>query len=300
MIIKIVSAFFRQRHSLYGTTMYWLGLTYPAYVGIMLLLVFTGHDVFAEDERNMVFIPAGEFTMGTNYNGDDQNYELDDARPAHQVYLDAFWIDKYDVTMQQYMRCVKAKQCAAPSDLKYQKAANPVTSVRWSDAQNYCHYVRKELPTEAQWEKAARGPNGFVNPWGDKPLKEGSNQGESAYPDDYPWDVSGYGVYYLGAGFGQWVADWYGKDFYTHSPYKNPLGPDQGYVDNVVYKEAARVIRGRGNNDYRTSFYAVRRSSSAPNVRMADVTFRCAKSANQKSTASDSIDQKKQNNKLNE
>src|SRR5712692_3960837 len=124
------------------------------------LFVTPGLGSTSNASNEMVLIPAGEFAMGTSVNiGVEEGFNAisDDQKPEHRVYLDAYWVDKYDVKLEQYMRCVTAKKCKTPGDIQYQKnTAAPVTSVSWYDARDYCQFVGKRLPTEAEWEKAAR------------------------------------------------------------------------------------------------------------------------------------------------
>lgn len=122
------------------------------------------NDIWNIDGMEMVYVPAGEFIMGSK-DGDI------DEKPVHVVYLDAYWIDKYEVTNEQYADCVETGVCEEPGDTKYYDDANyanhPVVYVDWYQGQDYCQWVGRRLPTEAEWEKAARGTDGRTYPWGE-------------------------------------------------------------------------------------------------------------------------------------
>jgi len=205
----------------------------------------------------MVFVPAGEFLMGSKELGDDE-------QPVHPVYLDDFWLDRYEVTNQQFARFV--------ADIGYQTEAekqgwgwvwtgteweetdganwqhpqgsastienkidHPVVLVSWNDAQAYCNWAGKRLPTEAEWEKAARGPlleSGYA--WGTEFNPANANTTAAELDDTTPvgrfspQGDSYYGAADLTGNAAEWVADWYSSDYYSHSPLENPAGPNDG------------------------------------------------------------------------
>jgi serine/threonine-protein kinase len=133
--------------------------------------------VSPKDNMEMVYVPAGEFEMGSN--------EHEWEQPIHIVYLDAYWIDKYEVTNAQYALCVQTGDCDKPEGSYYLTSEyddHPVVNVSWYDAEDYCAWAGRSLPTEAEWEKAARGEDGRTYPWG-----EGINCGLANYydGDDY-------------------------------------------------------------------------------------------------------------------
>ena len=182
----------------------------------------------------MALIPAGYFTMGSNDGGWAE-------RPPHRVWLDAFYIDKYEVTNHQYGEFVKATGHARPGfwdDDRYNSPDQPVVGVSWDDAVAYCEWAGRRLPTEAEWEKAARGgAEGRRFPWGDEgatgkaAFGQDMNTGRPAAVGKYP--PNGYGLYDMAGNVWEWCADWYDRDYYRVSPERNPQGPASGQ-DRVV------------------------------------------------------------------
>jgi formylglycine-generating enzyme required for sulfatase activity/tRNA A-37 threonylcarbamoyl transferase component Bud32 len=225
----------------------------------------------------MVFVPAGEFTMGSNEGNSDE-------KPQHPVYLDAFWIDKYEVTNALYKKCVDAGKCQSPNPTRsYTRSSYygnasfdnyPVIYVSWNDAKTYCEWAGKRLPTEAEWEKAARGTDGRIYPWGntfDKSLLNSyeSNIGDTTQVGKYLGGASPYGALDMAGNVWEWVADWYNSTYYTSSPRDNPKGPSSGQY---------RVVRG-GAWDYSGgNVRPAYRSRYAPSDANDLVGFRCARS----------------------
>lgn len=234
------------------------------------------------DRWDMVLIPAGEFPMGT----DDQR---DDCAPRHNVYLDAFYIDRYEVTNAQYYefleyikntgdhsKCHKNEPAGKNhtprewEDNYYDNPDFPVARIDWYDAYAYAAWAGKRLPTEAEWEKAARGPKGNNFPWGDLWLPEKCNIGEEPKPvGSYEEGKSPYGCYDMAGSVAEWVADWYDPYYYQSSPSTNPQGPE-GSI--------RRVIRGGSRFGRGFLLRATIRKSEQPNVHNQAVGFRCAKS----------------------
>lgn len=188
------------------------------------------------DGALMALIPAGEFQMGSDYGEPDEE-------PVHTVYLDAFYMDIYEVTNALYKKFVDATGHKAPSywsDPKSNAPDQPVVGVTWHDAKAYCDWSGKRLPTEAEWEKAARGGLvGKTYPWGDiddtGPPGTGTHPGVSgAYPIGN-FAPNGYGLYDMSRNAWEWCVDWYGEDYYAKSPRENPKGPSSGKT---------RILRG--------------------------------------------------------
>lgn len=203
----------------------------------------------SSSEGDMVLVPAGEFWMGCN-----KEKVADctpDEGPYHKVYLDAFYIDKYEVTVKQYMACVKAGQCSRAGMQgrcdygRRDKLNYPINCVNWSQARAYCKWVKKRLPTEAEWEKAARGTDGRIYPWGDEWNPRNANYcdascdfdwRDNSYDDGFPElapvgsfsaGISPYGVYDMSGNVKEWVADWY-EFYYQENSTRNPVGPSSG------------------------------------------------------------------------
>ncbi|MEW5719798.1 MAG: SUMF1/EgtB/PvdO family nonheme iron enzyme [Chloroflexota bacterium] len=232
--------------------------------------------IFAPDNAPMVFVPAGEFSMGSN--------DYDDEKPPHTVYLDAFWMDKYEVTNALYKKCVDAGKCTAPSlktsytrDSYYGNAQYdnyPVIFVSWDDADKFCAWAGKRLPTEAEWEKVARGTDGRVYPWGstfDKNLLNSfeGGKGDTTAVGSYPGGASPYGALDMAGNAWEWVADWYSSNIYSSSPRNNPTGPSSGQY---------RVLRGGSWFSDAACARAASRSyyRYSPDLRADYWGFRCA------------------------
>jgi formylglycine-generating enzyme required for sulfatase activity len=235
----------------------------------------------------MVLIGAGPFVLGSK-DGDA------DEKPIAEIILDDFYIDKFEVTNSSYKECVDQGGCNAPRRLDSQTrleyfgtrqfANYPVVYVSWEDAQNYCKWRGARLPTEIEWEKAARGPDGLRYPWGDDFETGRTNycggsvfcpeEPDDGYRDTAPVDaftegVSPYGVFQMAGNVNEWTADWYDKNFYSSlsNGDENPPGPTSGQL---------RVIRGGsfGLNDQKMR--STNRGSNSPTVVSEYDGFRCA------------------------
>jgi formylglycine-generating enzyme required for sulfatase activity len=232
------------------------------------------------DGMVMVFVPAGEFNMGREA-GDTPE------KPVHTVTLDAFWIDQTEVTNGMYALCVQAGACQPPryfssrSRVSYysnlQFVDYPVIHVDWNNAQAYCQWSGAGLPTEAQWEKAARGTDGRTFPWGNTfPTCALANfwngrrgcTGDTQPVGSHPGGVSPYGALDMGGNVWEWVADWYEKGYYGKSPLSNPAGPFAGQ---------SRVVRGGSFGDVAGYLTTSVRLIYAPSLSLNYVGFRCAR-----------------------
>jgi len=228
-------------------------------------------------ESPMVEIPAGEFLMGF-----DGTQALEDERPFHRVWLDVFSIDSYEVTTAQYASFLAAEKRAAPwqwesVDLA-QTGDRPVIGVSWHDAEAYCRWKDKRLPTEAEWEKAARGTDGRLYPWGNQePTNELANFALGArfsYRQvllpvrSREQGKSPYGLYHMAGNVYEWVQDWYATNYYETSPSRNPSGPAQGQF---------KVLRGGSWSDLPKYLLTYGRFKLPPETRNSYTGFRCAK-----------------------
>jgi formylglycine-generating enzyme required for sulfatase activity len=222
-----------------------------------------------------VWVSAGQFSMG--YAEGNAN-----ERPVHTVFLDGFWIDRTEVTNKFYALCVEAGACTPPSDTRSATRPDyygnsqydyyPVIFVSWKQAQAYCQWAGRQLPSEAQWEKAARGKAGWMYPWGnaspDSVASYFNNKiGDTMEVGKYPGGASPYAALDMAGNVWEWVTDWYSDAYYASSPANNPTGPTSG---------SYRSVRGgSGNNfvrivrmSYRYWFY--------PDERYDHLGFRCA------------------------
>lgn len=231
--------------------------------------------LIGKDGAPMVLVPAGEFLMGSEQGDDDE-------QPVHRVFLDSFYLDTFEVTNGRFAKFVEAIQSEPPWGFADQEtpvvhAEKPVRWVNWLEATGYCLWAGKRLPTEAEWEKAARGTEGRTYPWGnDLPtaghavfgLKEGADTVAPIGNRDQ--GRSSYGIHDLAGNLYEWVADWYDETFYTTQPTVNPRGPVEGTV---------KVQRGGSyiNGPYRLR--SAFRTKSDPTEHDAHVGFRCAQDA---------------------
>ncbi len=218
-----------------------------------------------------IYIPAGDFMMG---HARDVN-----SSPVHSVYLDAYWIDQTEVTNAMYAKCVEAEKCFfyvkhSTEEIHYHEPAypnDPVVFITWFDAVNYCQWAGKRLPTEAEWEKAARGIDRRPFPWGDSPpdwslLNFDNLIGDTTPVATFLAGASPYGVLDMAGNVREWVADWYNSNYYKFSPRKNPLGPDSG---------EKRVLRGGSFIDNYQRVSATKRFEHLPDSGGVNRGFRC-------------------------
>ena len=217
----------------------------------------------------MVYVPAGDFTMGS---GESDSLAEDDEKPAHRVTLEAFWLDQTEVTNAQYSRCVEAGVCEESeyaADSTYNGADYPVVGVSWHNAVTYCEWAGGRLPTEAEWEYAARGPESRLYPWGDEaPTCELAEfygcSGRTIPVGSLADGASWVGALDMSGNAWEWVADWYGT--YPATAQTNPTGPDSGEY---------RVLRGGGWSDVEWGVRAATRVSYDPSGRVDARGFRC-------------------------
>ena len=255
---------------------------------------FTTGDGTVEIE-DMVLIEAGSFMMGCDLDHNDDYDCQDREEPLHTVYLDGYYIDTYEVTNEQYLACVNDGACVFPADVSSNKHPDyfnnptyfdyPMINVTWQEADDFCQWLGKRLPTEAEWEKAARGTSPQAYPWGDDPATcdlanyginfstADSCVGDTMPLGSYPDGVSPYGVFDMAGNVEEWVSDWYDPDYYKDRPVPdmNPLGPADG---------DSKVIRGGSWYGYDSSdIRTAARWGWGPEYYFFTLGFRCAMDA---------------------
>ena len=239
-----------------------------------------------EDGMIMMYIPDGEFQMGS-VNGDGSAHTTDDLdeHPKHPVFLNAYWMDKTEVTNGMYFKCVNNEACDEPSGRYFGDSAfdnYPVIYISWMDAKEYCAWSRARLPTEAEWEKAARG--GLENkefPWGNQSFscKQGSSNGAQNHRCDGEmiqvgsFSPNGYGLYDTTGNVWEWVNDWYSEDYYSVSPEENPAGPATG--EYRIFRGGSWLYDVPGANLLRVAY----RNRHFPYTTNYGLGFRCARDA---------------------
>jgi formylglycine-generating enzyme required for sulfatase activity/tRNA A-37 threonylcarbamoyl transferase component Bud32 len=259
--------------------------------------------VSPKDGMVMIYIPAGEFLMGSDKTKDSQaDYN---ELPQHKVYLDAYWIDVTVVTNAMFTAFFQASGYKTDAekagwayvfvskngswnqvngaDWRHPKGPqsnlqslekHPVVQVSWNDAQAYCQWSGRRLPSEAEWEKAARGVDGRIYPWGDAapdPNKLNYNGviGDTTAVGSYPSGASSYGALDMAGNVSDWVNDWYSDTYYQQSPSINPIGPTSGTY---------RVLRGGSWYGSGRNARSAYRSWDTPDIRYGIIGFRCAAS----------------------
>ncbi len=237
-------------------------------------------------DPEMVFVPAGDFSMGSASGSEVET-------PVHSVSLSAYWIDRWEVTVDAYAECVAASACAAPNETygtnsacnwdAPTRGAHPVNCVDWAKAQSHCSWSGKRLPTEAEWEKAARGRDMRTYPWGaDSPscayalMNDPGNGGSGCgiggtnVVGSRPAGTSPHGALDMAGNVWEWVGDWFGAGYYAESPATNPSGPATG---------TERVVRGGSWLNTAFSLRATHRGALGPSFWGYSYGFRCARDA---------------------
>jgi len=230
------------------------------------------------DGMTMVYVPAGEFNMGSNQGNPDE-------MPVHSVSLGAFWIDQTEVTNAMILKCLIAGVCGMKNDSGSSTRTDyfrnsqyddyPTVNLDWEEAEAYCRWVGARLPTEAEWEMAARGTDGRTYPWGEESPNENllnfnMNVTDTMAVGSYPAGASPFGALDMAGNVWEYVADYYSADYYSISPTTDPGGPVSGNY---------RVIRGGAANSFASAIRSTVRNKFT--IRQEDdfIGFRCADDA---------------------
>ena len=240
--------------------------------------------VSSVDGMMMVYVPAGDFLMGS-----PDGVGSDDEHPQHTVYLDAYWIDRTEVTNDMYEKCVAAGSCTPPLDISsYTRSSYygntdydnyPVVYVDWNQAQTYCRWAGRELPSEAQWEKAARGTDGRIYPWGNQEPTNlanfnqnvlGSPEGGTVEVISFLAGASPYGALNMAGNVSEWLKDWYSESYYSQCPTNNPTGPVSGDY---------RSLRGGSYAGWGSMVNSTFREREDPSFGLDYLGIRCSLSA---------------------
>jgi formylglycine-generating enzyme required for sulfatase activity len=246
-----------------------------------------------------VAIPAGHFTLGSKRIDDDPyglSTQFDDTElPQQRVWLDAYEMDRDEVSLGEYLGFLPQRKQPPPDELQrliwhvitvhsvtdHTLARWPALYVTWQEAVAFCASKGKRLPTEAEWEKAARGPDGHLFPWGDAaPNQDRAMFGQHhvheipilASVDSHPAGSSPYGLHHMAGNVAEWVQDWFGLDYYAYMPERNPTGPATGRY---------KAVRGGSWKSKIIMLRTATRSGASPDQRSATIGFRCAKSSSQ-------------------
>ena len=236
----------------------------------------------------MVLIPAGPFEMGSRKSLREldpvsifqaDRHMLGPENPAHEVILDAYYIDIHETSNAKYKNFMEATGMKnAPrywDDSSFNQPNQPVVGVTWKEALAFCKWNNRRLPTEAEWEKAARGKRPVRYPWGDEVpdktrLNFDNHVGKTSLVGSFPKGKSDYGVYDMSGNVSEWVQDWHFPEYYLFSPKNNPPGPEKG-----VYK----IIRGGNWMNNAQDVDPTYRNATVPKARSKTVGFRCAADA---------------------
>jgi len=251
--------------------------------------------VIGKDGAPMLLIPEGEFTMGTDDVGPGWHQGNSNEYPAHTVILKSYYIDQFEITIARYAKFLEATKHSTPPSWDDEAVTSagdrPVVGVDWEDANAYCKWAGERLPSEAEWEKAARGTDKRRFPWGDmQPFVDIANYNRGlwvSYPITLAPVTSGaegmsirhglkdggkspYGLYHMAGNAAEWVGDWYDREYYAKGQKENPIGPSAG---------EKKVLRGGSWGDPPRNIRVTARFSADPEFRDTSIGFRCAMDA---------------------
>ena len=253
-------------------------------VTFLIFLTIPAYAASAPPE-GMVLIKKGSFQMGSKksmlelkphdlFNTD--RHTLGPENPAHEVYLNSFYIDIHEVTNDAYAKFIQVTEVKKPkgwNNPDFNKPQQPVVGISWKEAVKFCNWKNKRLPTEAEWEKAARGKLMVKYPWGNTPpdsskLNYNAEINKTTAVGSYEKGKSAYGLYDLSGNASEWVNDWHFPEYYLFSPKKNPQGPEKGQY---------KVIRGGNWRNNAKDVDLVYRNATTPKNRSLGIGFRCAR-----------------------
>jgi len=253
-------------------------------IGIFFIVLCLNKPTSAYEDANseMAYFSEGEFVMGSPKTIGKKN-----EYPEHKVYLNAFYLDRYEVTFSDFEKYLASNLKKHPTitgwiDRKARQnmLKKPIFGLQWKRCRNYCSWREKRMPTEAEWERAARGIENRIYPWGnEKPDKTRANFGNCCFIQrgnvlaeigHFKNGVTPRGIFDLGGNVAEWVSDWYDKKYYEKSPYKNPLGPEKGKY---------HVIRGGAWNSLPMYLRSASRYGDSDAKDYYGIGCRCAKDA---------------------
>jgi len=255
------------------------------YMFIFIFLLPVGNCLFAETNRlsvrdsvKMVIIGAGEFLMGSK-----SSEGRPDERPQNKIYISAYKIDANEVSNKRYLKFIKKTDRKEPPNPYGEKPLSevegvselPVVQITWYDAVDYCRWAGKRLPTEAEWEKAARGSKGFVYPWGFNPPEVSFVNFQKQWEGKktlWPANLSNesnspYGLVGMAGNAREWVYDWYSPNYFSKSSKENPQGPKNGIL---------KVIKGGSWHSFKSDLRSASRGKGGFALKTDGIGFRCA------------------------
>jgi iron(II)-dependent oxidoreductase len=247
-----------------------LGLSF-----VVVLLFFgcaskltTSHQASSNEKtpEGMVYLPGGTFAMGSNLGKTNET-------PLHKIEIEPFYIDIHEVTVKQYRTFLTETGYQQPAywQPEFDRPDDPVVGITWYDALAYAIWADKRLPTEAEWEYAARGGSvGTIYPWGNEPNRKKANYSSSGISPVERFTPNGYGIHDMIGNVWEWCADWYSASFYQSSPKSNPEGPVMG---------THKVLRGGTWYSNEEQIRITNRYFALPDIKSFHIGFRCAQSA---------------------